>query len=122
MGTLPVRIITTISCPPIISVIEIISEIIDPDYPFDENRSINDLPYKFAKENIEKLLFNMFTYNKEPLTYEYADFMKLIYAYDLWSKITKITEIIKINLPEYIVNIQSITIVDFSGLLKCQYV
>ena len=122
MGTLPARIITTISCPPIISVIEIISEIIDPDYPFDENRSIDDLPYKFAKENIEKLLFNMFTYNKEPLTHEYADFMKLIYAYNLWSKITKITEIIKINLPEYIINIQSITIVDFSGLLKCQYV
>lgn len=122
MKTKQIIIIATISCPPIVSVIEIISEIINPDYPFDANRCIEDLPYKFAKENIERLLFNIFTYNKEPCTYEYADFMKLIYAYNLWSKITKITDIIRADLPEYAVNIQSITIVDFSGLLKCQYV
>lgn len=121
MKTKQIIIIATISCPPIVSVIEIISEIINPDYPFDANRCIEDLPYKFAKENIERLLFNIFTYNKEPCTYEYADFMKLIYAYNLWSKITKITDIIRADLPEYAVNIQSITIVDFSGLLKCQY-
>ena len=122
MKTKQIIIIATISCPPIVSVIEIISEIINPDYPFDANRCIEDLPYKFAKENIERLLFNIFTYNKEPCTYEYADFMKLIYAYNLWSKITKITDIIRADLPEYAVNIQSITIVDFSGLLTCQYV
>lgn len=122
MRTNRFAIITTISCPPIVSIIEIISEIVNPDYPFDANRSIEDLAYKFAKENIEQLLFNIFTDNKEPCTYEYADFMKLLYAYNLWSKITKIVDIIKVDLPKYIVDIQSITIVDFNGLLKCQYV
>ncbi len=123
MGIKQLTIIATIYCPPIISIIEIVSKIKDPDYPEDDQyKDIKSIHYQFAKKNIERLFLNYFSYQRFIDSYEYVEFIEIICNYDLWSTINEALELIQISLPNYASSVQSVTVIGFNGLIKCQYI